>query len=167
MPERSEKERASLKVGGLMSKSKGRPNKYLTNVEPYLHEIEKMLLTMTEKQVAQSLGVGYSAWKEYKNKYPALMATIKKGRGNLVAELKSTLIKKAKGFQYEERKVIKEHGIVTREEITTKASLPDVAALNLLLKNYDKENWANDPQTLDIRKKELELKEKQVNATVW
>ena len=143
------------------------PNKYVTNVEPYLQEIEKMLLTMTEKQVAQSLGVGYSAWKEYKNKYPALMAIIKKGRGNLVSELKSTLIKKAKGFQYEERKVIKENGIVTREEITTKSSLPDVAALNLLLKNYDKENWANDPQTLEIRKKELELKEKQVEATTW
>ena len=36
---------------------------------------------------------------------------------------------------------------------------PDVAALNLALKNYDKDNWANDPQMLEIRKRELKIME--------
>ena len=44
---------------------------------------------------------------------------------------------------------------------------PDVAALNLALKNYDPDNWANDPQMLKIREKELKLREKQVENNTW
>lgn len=44
---------------------------------------------------------------------------------------------------------------------------PDVASINLLLKNYDKENWSNDPQSLDLRRKELELREKQIENNSW
>ena len=40
-------------------------------------------------------------------------------------------------------------------------------AINLALKNYDPENWANDPQMLQIRKKELELRKRQVEANEW
>lgn len=145
----------------------GRTNKYFTHVEPRLKEIEKLCLTMTEKQIAQVMGVGYASWKEYKKKYPALLAALKNGRDNLIADLRSTLIEKAKGFQYEEKKITKEMGIVVKEEIYVKSALPDVASINLLLKNYDKENWANDPQTLELRKKELELRERQVDANTW
>lgn len=146
---------------------KGRPNKYKTHVEPYLDKIEEMALIMTEKQIAKTLGVGYSSFREYKRQYPALTNTLKKGRQELVMELRSVLIQRAKGFHYEEKKIIKEYGEVVREERVVKKSLPDVAALNLLLKNYDKENWANDPQMLDIRKKELELRERQVENNEW
>lgn len=122
---------------------------------------------MTEEQVAKKLGVAYSSWNKYKLEFTELTEVIKKGNSNLVSELKSVLKKRAKGFQYEERKVIKEHGVIVREEIYVKSALPDVASINLLLKNYDRDNWANDPQTLELRKKELELREKQVEATTW
>lgn len=150
-----------------MARAKGRPNKYFTHIQPRLKEIEQMCLTMTEKQIAQIMGVAYSSWKQYKIDYSDLSASLKKGRQSLVAELKSTLIKKAKGFNYEERKVIKENGKVVREEITTRASLPDVAALNLLLKNYDSDNWANDPQAMALRQKELELREREIANKEW
>jgi hypothetical protein len=136
-------------------------------VKPYLEDIKKWCQTMTEKQIAKRLGVAYSSWCLYKNDYPELSETIKKGRQNLVTDLKSTLIEKAKGFQYTEKKVIKQDGVVVREEIYTKSSLPDVAAINLLLKNYDAENWSNDPAVLELRKKELELKEKQFENNEW
>ena len=150
-----------------MAKNKGRPNKYFTNVEPRLEEIEKLCLTMTEKQMAEYMGVGYTSWKQYKLDYPPLSAVLKRGRTSLVSDLRSVLIKKAKGFQYEERKVIKEKGEVVKEEITVKTALPDVAAINLALKNYDKDAWANDPQTLELRKKELELRERQITNNEW
>lgn len=150
-----------------MAKGKGRPNKYFTHVQPRLEEIKKLCTTMTEKQIAQTLGVSYSCWCDYKNKYSELSDALKKGRESLVLELKSTLIRKAKGFSYSEKKTIKENGVTVREEIYEKASLPDVAALNLLLKNYDKDNWSNDPQMLRIREKELELKEKQIEENNW
>jgi hypothetical protein len=122
---------------------------------------------MTEKQIAETLGVAYSSWNEYKNKYPELSESLKKGRESLVLELRSTLIRKAKGFNYSEKKIIRENGVVVREEEYQRASLPDVAALNLLLKNYDRENWSNDPQLLDLRRKELELKKEQAKANEW
>lgn len=145
----------------------GRKNKYHTHIKPYLKDIPEMLQTMTEEQVAKRLGVAYSSWNKYKLEFKELTEVIKKGNASLVSELKSVLKKRAKGFQYEERKVIREHGVVVREEIYTKSALPDVASINLLLKNYDKDNWANDPQALELRKKELELKEKQVDAATW
>lgn len=147
--------------------AKGRPSKYKSHVEPYLEKIKEMALTMTEAQIAQTLGVSYTVFREYKRQYPALKDALKKGRADLVMELRSTLIQRAKGFQYEETKVIKEKGEIVREERAIKSALPDVAALNLLLKNYDRENWANDPQMLDLRKKEIELRERQVEASEW
>lgn len=146
---------------------KGRPNKYFSNIQPYLEEISKMALNMTERQIAEELGVGYTAFNDYKRKYPELTEALKKGRKALVIELRGTLIKKAKGFQYSEKKILKDNGEVVREEIYEKTSLPDVAAINLLLKNYDKENWANDPQELELKKKELKLKEKHLEQNDW
>lgn len=145
----------------------GRPNKYSTHVKPYLKEIEQYATYMTEAQIAKTLRVSVSAWCEYKKEYKELNEALKKGRVQLVAELRSTLIQKAKGFEYEERKKIKEKGKVVREEIYIRKSLPDVAALNLLLKNYDSENWANDPQMIKIREKELELQERKIEQTEW
>lgn len=144
-----------------------RPDKYKTNVEPYLNEIKQMCLSMTEAQIAETLGVSLAAWKRYKSHYEPLRAVLKKGRQTLVVELRSALIRRAKGFQYEERKVIKEAGQPTREEIYTRTALPDVAALNLCLKNYDPQNWANDPQMLRIREKELELQERKIELNEW
>lgn len=146
---------------------KGRPKKYFSNIRPYLDKIPEMALNMTERQIAEELGVGYTAFNEYKKLYPELNEALKKGRKALVIELRGTLLKKAKGFQYSEKKILKENGEIVREEIYEKTSLPDVAAINLLLKNYDKDNWANDPQELELKKKELKLKEKHLEKNDW
>lgn len=150
-----------------------RPNNYKKLIEPYLDKISEMALTMSEEQIAETLGVGYSTFKRYKKDNEPLRASLKSGRKALVIELKSNLIKKAKGFSYTETKEIKEINPATgklevvRVETTKKFAPPDVAANNLLLKNYDKENWANDPQMIELRKKELELKEKSIEANEW
>lgn len=132
-----------------------------------------MALTMSEEQIAQTLGVGYSTFKRYKRDYKPLQDAVKRGRKVLVMELKNALIQKAKGFDYTETKEVKEINPdtgkleITKTETVKKHTTPDVAAINLLLKNYDKENWANDPQMLELRKKELELKEKSIEANEW
>ena len=140
-----------------------RPSKYETYVKPHLNEIEVWALTMEDQQIAKTLKISVSTWHEYKNKYPELKEAVKRGREQLVAQLKSTLIEKAKGFHYEETKTIVEGGVVTKKEIYEKTALPDVAAINLLLKNYDRDNWANDPQALSLKREELELHKKQLD----
>lgn len=145
----------------------GRPNKYETNVKPFLEDIRQYVQYMTEAQIAETLGVALSSFMEYKKKYSELSEALKKGRAELVKDLRSTLIRKAKGFQYQESKEIIEGGVVVRIERYTRSALPDVAALNLLLKNYDPEAWANDPQTLQLKKRELELMELKIKDGLW
>ena len=89
------------------------------------------------------------------------------------------MLKRAKGFQYEEVKTIFERieyddgetiipARKVRTETTTKTALPDVAAGLVLLKHWDKESgWTSDPQSLELKKKELELKEKQAENDAW
>lgn len=144
-----------------------RKDNYELRVKPYLDKIPDMALVMTEEQIAKTLNVSLSAWKKYKELHKPLKTALKKGRRELVLELKSTLIQKARGFYYEESKTIKEEGRPTRTEVYKKYCQPDVAALNLLLKNYDRENWANDPQALKLREKELELQERKLEQNEW
>lgn len=153
--------------------AKGRPDKYISHVKPHLAEITDMCSYMTERQIAETLGVSYSAFREYKNKYTELQDHIQKGRKNLSCDLRSTLIKKAKGFTYEEKKIIKELDadtgelVVIKEEINVKQALPDVAAINLALKNYDPDDWANDPQMLKLKQEELKFKKENLKPDEW
>lgn len=171
-------------------RKRGKPGKYDEYVKPYLPLISEWCRTMTEQQIAEKLGIGYSTFNQYKVDYPEVKEAIKKGKQNLVAELRSSLIKKANGYDYVETKETVERvkwpddiyaamidagftpqqigeARLVKTEIAHKHISPDVAALNLALKNYDKDNWANDPQTLELKKKELELKERQVEANEW
>lgn len=170
---------------------KGRKNKYETHIKPYFAEIHKMLQDMTEQQVAKKLGISYSgSWCRYKNDYPEFAELIQKSRQDLVSDLRSTIIKRAKGYTYTEKKtttqMVKypkelykelleagfkayelEMAMTVKTEVSQKHMAPDIAALNLTLKNYDPENWANDPQMLAIRKEELEIRKKQVEQNDW
>lgn len=171
-------------------RKRGKPRKYDNYVKPYLPLISEWCRTMTEQQIAEKLGIAYSTFNQYKVDYPEVKEAIKKGRQNLVAELRSSLIKRANGYDYTEKKITTEHvkwpekmyealiyagftpdeiasSRIVKTEVAHKKMAPDVAALNLALKNYDKENWANDPQVLDLRKKELKLRERQVEANEW
>lgn len=166
---------------------RGRKNRYETHVAPFFPQILEWLSNgATEKQIAEKLGVGYSTWSDYKVKYQELGEILEKGRRNLVADLRGALVKKALGFDYTETKTVSEHVEMppemrevllnsgfTREqieqanliktEVMNKHATPDVAALNLALKNYDKDDWSNDWQNYELRKKELELKEKKID----
>lgn len=147
---------------------KGQPNKYFSHVEPYLEEISRMALQMTEKQIAEELGVAESSFRSYKHKYPALVDALKKGRRQLVMELKSTLIQKAKGYTYTEKKqVYDETGALVREEVYTKAALPDTGSIHLLLKNLDPDNWTENPQALELKKQELALQREKIEFQNW
>lgn len=163
---------------------------YESHVKPHLDDITEWRKDLTEVQIAKRLGIGKTAFGTYKKNYPELAEALKKGERDLVSEFRSALVKKALGFHYTETKVVKEEvrwsddmyerlieagftpaeikqAKLIRTEISEKYASPDVAAINLGLKNYDKKNWANDPQTLELKKKELELREKQIENNSW
>lgn len=103
--------------------------------------------------------------------------TIKKYRQPAIDELEATMFNSACGFERKVKKYAKvkrciyENGkkaeeweeMVEYEE--SQYYPPDTTAGIFLLKNWA--DYMNEPRAMEIRKRELELKEKQVDATVW
>lgn len=137
----------------------GRPNKYYSHVRPRFEEIKVLCQSLSEEQVARYIGISPSTWINYKKQYEEFNELIREARVILIKDLRNLLIQRAKGFKYEDIKQIEdENGNIIKRERIIKSALPDVASINLLLKNIDKENWSNDPQMMDIKKEELKIK---------
>lgn len=128
---------------------------------------------LTEKQIAHNLGVAYSTFRVYKEKYPALSAVLKKGREVIDFEVEGALIKRALGYSYVEvTKELVENETTGSAELkvvktVTKQVAPDVTAQIFWLKNRKPNEWKNDPQMLELKKRDLELKQKIVEANNW
>lgn len=124
----------------------------------------------TEKQVYKWLGISADTFYRWKKQYPELSELCKEARQKLISDLRGKLVERAMGYSYTEIKTVTKIVDGVKQEVTetyNKQALPDVAALNLCLKNYDKENWANDPQMLDLKKEENEIRRKKAEADDW
>ena len=151
---------------------RGRKSAYDTIVKPRFDDILRWLRNgATEEIIYKNLGISKNAFYQYKKEIQEFNDLLKKGRESIVEELRGILMKKARGFEYKEYKRVTkvEDGETTVQsnEEYTKQALPDVAAANLLLKNYDKENWSNDPRSDDLKKAEFELKKKAFDKDNW
>lgn len=160
-------------------------SKYETHVKLRFDEIaEWVRLGATEKEIIKNLGICEDTFYTYKKKYTEFLELLKKNRAKPVEDIKAAMLKRAVGFQYEEKKVVSQYiefddgsGIKTpakviRTEITTKTALPDVAAGLVLLQHWDKDEngntkWSRDPANREIKEKELELKEKIAEENNW
>ena len=124
----------------------------------------------TERQVIKWLGISADTFYRWKKQYSELSDICKEGKQELISKLRGKLVERALGGSYTEERTTTKivDGKKQKETIKiTKMVLPDVAALNLCLKNYDKENWANDPQMLDLKKEENEIRRKKAEADDW
>lgn len=148
-------------------------------IESNLENIEKWTSDgLTIKQIAKNLGISDRTLYRHKTDSDSrLSQSIKNGRSVAVEELENTMFNTAKGYE----RVVKKYAKVKRceyengkkaqewEEMVeyeeTVYYPPDTTAGIFLLKNWG--NYMNEPRAMEFRKKELELKEKQVDATVW
>lgn len=153
---------------------RGRKSIYDTRIKPRFSDISEWLESgATEKQIYENLGISRNAFYKYKKDKKEFGDLLKNGRKNLVIQLRGALVKKALGFDYVESSETEEVNLqtgemeVTKRETKIKHALPDVAALNLCLKNYDSENWANDPQALRLKREELELRKEIADKDNW
>ena len=128
---------------------------------------------LTEKQIAHNLGVAYSTFRVYKEKYPALSAVLKKGREVIDFEVEGALIKRALGYSYVEvtKELVEDETTGSAElkvgKTVTKQVAPDVTAQIFWLKNRKPNEWKNDPHMLELKKRDLELKQKIIEANNW
>ena len=158
-----------------MSKKRGRKNKYDSTILPRWSEIEELKKKgLTEKEIARKIGISYSSWNKYKAEIKEFseLCNTHEVDAEVIEEARSALHRRATGYLYTETKEIYEvneegEKRLKKIEKTTKYAEPDVNAINLFLKNYDKNNWSNDPQMYELRKRELELKEKEFEKNNW
>lgn len=141
------------------------------SVKAKLHLVEKWARDgISEEEIAKALGISISTLNSCKNDHPHILRALKKGKESLITELENALIKKALGYDYEEKKVYTktENGqAVTYTEITKKHQPPDTGALFGLLKNKDPEHYSDNPQMLQLKKQELELRERLAKEGNW
>jgi hypothetical protein len=141
----------------------GRKSKYDECVKPHLKQIAKWKrVGATDEQICEQLSISKTSFYEYQKQYAEFADAIKKGKTELVMDLRGELARIAFKHTLETKKQYikqdEETGNKTQyTEITTKEVDGDIAAINLLLKNLD-DNWSNDPQNLALRKQELELR---------
>lgn len=149
----------------------GRGSKYETHIEPFFEKIDKMLNDgASEKQVAESLGISYGSWNNYKTKYPQFKELCEKPRTRLVDDLRSALVKRALGFTYEEKKqYITEDANGKKKkhtEITTRQALPDTTAIFGALNLYDPD-YVKDRKMHELKQQELELRKEIAENKDW
>lgn len=140
-----------------------RPNKYETHIKPKFAEIKSLLEKgLTEKEIAAALNIAYSTWNKYKVEFTEFSELLKsKDMQPLICDLENALIKRAKGFTYEEKKQYiteDENGNKKKHtEITTRYQPPDTTAIFGALNRFDP-NYKKDAAYYDLKKQELELR---------
>ena len=121
---------------------------------------------LTDEQIAKNMGISYSTLKDWKNKYPAISATLKKGKEVVDTEVENALLQKALGMTKTVQKPIKlkevkydngkrvsekEHIEYAEEEVFIP---PDTTAQIFWLKNRRPDKWRDkqkDDNDMDKR----------------
>lgn len=141
----------------------GRKSKYDEFCAPHIENIKKWVSAgATDEEVAKALGIGLTTIYEYKKKYPKFADAFARGREEVVINIKAALLKKALGFEYEEKKTVgrkdKDGENIVLIEKYNRYCVPSETAANMLLMNYDKDWRTSDNATAELRKQEASLK---------
>lgn len=133
---------------------------------------------LTMAQMAHNLGIAPSTFYKYKSSIAEFKETVKKGREEAIKQLENAMYKNALGYEIKVKRYVKlkrceynENGkkkeeweeLVEYED--TEIVKADTTAAIFLLKNWAK--YANEPRAIDVREKEMELKEKQAEENAW
>lgn len=142
--------------------TKKRKTKYETHVKPKLKLIEAWARDGDiDETIAKKLGVAYSTFRAYKDKYEALSAALKRGKEVVDVEVENALLKRALGYEYTEEKVevetTKTGAVKSRKVVQiVKQVAPDVGAACFWLKNRKPNKWRDrqiDSQDENMLKK--------------
>lgn len=152
--------------------------------KPVDEDIEKSLTLIismlkdncTDKEIAEKLGISLSTWRRKKSQNNKIKAVIEEITDEKNHEVEEKLFKNCVGYYYTEEVATKvkneikndDGSITVNEDVQVtkvrKYSKPDLAAQKYWLNNKKKTAWKDDPNKVEIDKKSLKLKEKEVKA---
>ncbi len=149
-------------------------------LERDLDRIKSMVKNgLTDKEISEELGIGYSTWKNKKSQNKLIKAAIDEVKDTRNQEVEEALFKNCKGYHYYEEvptkvkeEVINEKGtVLTVEKVvvsTVKKWKPaDLAAQKYWLNNRKKATWKENPNAVELKRKELKLKEMEIEGKAW
>lgn len=106
---------------------------------------------LTDEQIAKNMGIGARTLYEWKNKFPQISQTLKKGKEIIDREVENALLKSALGYEYEEvtdeAEEVRDQNnkpVGTRKvhrKVVKKYMPPNTAALIFWLKNRKPSVW--------------------------
>lgn len=160
---------------------RGRKNVYDAKIKPRFDDIAKWARNgVTERSIAENLGVSYSTFNKWKVIKTELMELLKNNREIAVDDIENAMYESAIGGLKNQRKVMKckkveyENGKrVSEQEVLVPYEEeiyipPNTTAGIYLLKHWGKSRgYTNDPASLDIKKQELELKKEIAENNNW
>lgn len=147
---------------------------YEIKVQPHLSEIPTWIAEMSQKEVADKLGITERTFINYKNKYEELRKAVDEDAVPIiVSNGRASIRKRANGFYYKEYKrtyTTTEKGEIIgtiKVEEFEKYCVPDVVAIHLMMKNYD-DTWRNDDaQTMELKKQKVEIEKTKAESDDW
>lgn len=115
---------------------------------------------LIDSQIAKNMNISYTTFKDYKNRYPTILAALKKGKEIIDYEVENALLKRALGYSYKEitremvfDKVKEQYEMKVTKEVT-KEVLPDTTAQIFWLKNRQSQKWRDKPEDTSNRDEE-------------
>lgn len=106
---------------------------------------------LTDEQIAQNIGIATSTLYEWKNKYPEISESLKKGKEVVDRQVENALLKRALGYEYTEttREYIPELDEMKTTKKVTKQVAPDTTAQIFWLKNRKPDKWRDKQEYED------------------
>lgn len=109
---------------------------------------------LSETQAAANVGVDGKTWRKYKEEKPEFAELIRRARVPVIIELRNALYRRAIGGKRTVVKTSRKRNADGTESTYMEKfetdDPPNVAAIHLMLKNLDKDNWSNDPVAQEI-----------------
>lgn len=136
---------------------------YERMIEPHLEEIKNAVSGgATVKEISEALGISEASLYKYQNLSEELAEALTHGRKKIVINIKNALLKRALGYEYEEKKQYitedKYGGKKKHTEVWTRHMPPSETASAMLLRNYDKTWLDKDNVSVELKQQELELR---------
>ena len=117
---------------------------------------------LTDEQIAGNIGINTSTLYDWKNKFPKISESLKKGKEVVDIQVENALLKRALGYEFQETRVEKSDKDGTKIIQTLKHIPADTTAQIFWLKNRRPDKWRDKPEIpgdSDMLKKAKELLE--------
>ena len=104
---------------------------------------------LTDEQIAGNIGINTSTLHDWKNKFPKISESLKKGKEVVDIQVENALLKRALGYTYKETtSECDENGELKVTKVVTKEVVPDTTAQIFWLKNRRPDLW-RDKQNIE------------------